>query len=440
MDLNVSNRPAGSQKATSTMGAHGSGPREVLHTADTAFRSERGVRRDRNSLPLLFLAARLSLGSAIALGLVRFSYALLLPVMKVDLGWGFAQAGAMNTANAAGYLAGAVVFPVLARRHSPSTLFVSGAYVTIVLMAMCGLVSGTPLLLAQRLVAGIGSAFIFISGGVLAARLATAAPRRGGLILGLYYGGTGYGIVLSSILVPATMHSVPHGWQPAWFALAAACAICTLLARGAARSIDAAGAPTASAPGGAIRQRTTWWRYGFALGGYGLFGVGYIGYMTFIVALLRSEGMSQSVVCAFYIALGIATIGSARLWSGFLDRMRGGMALATFNALLALATLMPAVLAQPVAAAVSGVIFGATFLSAVASTTAFVRHNLPSDEWTRGISAFTIVFALGQIVGPVAIGWVSDNASLTRGLVYSSAVLLVGALLAACQRPLDRQA
>jgi len=245
---------------------------------------------------------------------------------------------------------------------------------------------------------------------------------------------------LSSVLVPATVRSVPHGWQSAWFALAAACAACVLLARGAARSIDAPGAATVRVPGGTGRQRTPWWRYGPALGGYGLFGVGYIGYMTFIIALLRSEGMSQAVVCAFYVALGVATIVSARIWSRFLDRTHSGQPLATFNALLALATLMPAVFAHPVAAAISGMIFGSTFLSAVASTTAFVRHNLPSDEWTRGISAFTIVFAFGQIAGPVAIGWVSDNASLTRGLVYSSAVLLVGALLAACQRPLARDA
>lgn len=388
----------------------------------------------------LWLAVRLSLGSAMALGFVRFSYALLLPAMKADLGWSFAQAGAMNTANAAGYLIGAAMFPWLARHRSPRALFVAGAYVVIVLMALCGFVSDTSVLLAQRLVAGIGSALVFISGGVLAARLAAAVPWRGGLILGLYYGGTGYGIVLSSVLVPVTVRAAPHGWQPAWFALAAACAACTLLARGAARSIDVASATTASAPVDAARQRTAWWRYGPALGGYGLFGVGYIGYMTFIVALLRSEGMSQGAVAAFYIALGIATIVSARIWSRFLDRTRGGFALATFNALLGLATLMPAVFAHPVAAAVSGVIFGSTFLSAVASTTAFVRHNLPSDEWTRGISAFTIVFAAGQIAGPVAIGWVSDNASLTRGLVYSSAVLLAGALLAACQRPLERLA
>lgn len=68
------------------------------------------------------LAIGLSLGSAIALGLARFSYALLLPPMKADLGWTFAQAGALNTANAAGYLIGALAFPLLSRRWRAGTL------------------------------------------------------------------------------------------------------------------------------------------------------------------------------------------------------------------------------------------------------------------------------------------------------------------------------
>lgn len=40
----------------------------------------------------ILLAVRLSLGSAIALGFARFSYALLLSPMKADLGWSFVSA------------------------------------------------------------------------------------------------------------------------------------------------------------------------------------------------------------------------------------------------------------------------------------------------------------------------------------------------------------
>jgi MFS-type transporter involved in bile tolerance (Atg22 family) len=89
----------------------------------------------------------------------------------------------------------------------------------------------------------------------------------------------------------------------------------------------------------------------------------------------------------------------------------------------------------------SGLLFGAVFLSVVASTTAMVRHNLPVTEWARGISAFTIVFAAGQIVGPTLVGWVADGpGGLAQGLACSAAVLLLGAVLAWQQRPIPRPA
>jgi predicted MFS family arabinose efflux permease len=384
------------------------------------------------------LAFALSLGSAIALGLARFSYALLLPPMRHDLAWNFAQAGAMNTANAFGYLLGALAFSRLSTRFASRTLFVTGCIATTVLMAASGAVIDTDALLALRVATGVGSALVFVTGGVLAARLASLSPRDAGLVIGLYYGGTGWGIVISSALVPFAVLPVVHGWRYAWFALAVACAAFSVVAVWAARRIESAHPASATSRGahasreGPVPRR----RFALALAGYGCFGIGYIGYMTFIVALLRNAGMSAAVVSGFYVLLGVATVVSARMWSTLLDRMRGGQALAILNALLAAATLVPAIIVHPLAAFVSGALFGATFLSAVASTTAFVRHNLPASQWPRGINAFTIVFAFGQIVGPVVIGRISDSAGLTRGLVYSALVLVAGALLAACQKSL----
>ncbi|NUY00295.1 YbfB/YjiJ family MFS transporter [Paraburkholderia youngii] len=406
-----------------------------LRSADTASHASTTITPRR--LPTLLLAAALSLGSATALGLARFAYALLLPSMKLDLGWSFAQAGAMNTANALGYLLGALVFPRLARRWSAGALFAGGCVLTALLMAGSGVTASTDALLTLRVITGASSAAVFIGGGVLAARLASARPRDAGLVLGLYYGGTGWGIVASSLLVPVTIVDAAHGWQFAWFALAAACALFAAVAIGASRRIERAHMSAAAAAHAAGATSAPGWpHFAAALAGYGLFGVGYIGYMTFIVALLRNAGMSAAVVTGFYLLLGAATVVSARIWSTLLDRMRGGQALAVLNALLAIATLLPALFTQPWVAFVSGTLFGATFLSAVASTTAFVRHNLPASHWAKGISAFTIVFAFGQIVGPVVIGWVSDGAGLARGLVYSALLLAGGAVLAACQKAL----
>jgi MFS family permease len=85
----------------------------------------------------------------------------------------------------------------------------------------------------------------------------------------------------------------------------------------------------------------------------------------------------------------------------------------------------------------SGLLFGAVFLSVVASNTALVRHNLPPGAWAAGISAFTTVFAAGQIVGPTVVGWIADGpGGLARGLVFSAAALWLGALLAIRQKAL----
>jgi hypothetical protein len=65
---------------------------------------------------------------------------------------------------------------------------------------------------------------------------------------------------------------------------------------------------------------------------------------------------------------------------------------------------------------------------------------MPAGHWAAGISAFTIVFASGQIVGPTVVGWIADGpGGLARGLIFSALALWVGALLAWRQRPLTRQ-
>ena len=86
--------------------------------------------------------------------------------------------------------------------------------------------------MAQRLLAGVASAVVFIAGGLLAARLGAKQAHRSGLLLGLYYGGTGIGIVLSALLVPVVLEwaqAQPHAWAWAWWCLALICVLGTLV-------------------------------------------------------------------------------------------------------------------------------------------------------------------------------------------------------------------
>lgn len=389
------------------------------------------------ALPATGLALALSLGAAVSLGITRFAYGLLLPTMREDLGWSYALAGAMNTANALGYLLGALATPWLLRRLGPERVLLGGAVLASLFMACSGFFTEAAPLLAQRLLAGAASALVFIAGGLMAARLGALQPGRSGWLLGLYYGGTGWGIALSAWLVPEALQQAAqeaHAWRWAWWALAAVSLLASAALWWPARRL-AALLPTATVgpAGRGFDPRPLW----PALAGYTAFGVGYIGYMTFVVALLREQGVAPERITLFYALLGAAVLASARLWAGLLERARGGGALAFLNALLGLAALLPALSSWWPALLLSGLMFGGVFLSVVASTTALVRHNLPASRWAAGISAFTIVFAAGQIVGPTAVGWIADGAGgLVRGLVFSALALWVGALLAWRQRPL----
>lgn len=381
-------------------------------------------------------ALGLSLGAAVSLGISRFSYALLLPPMRHDLGWSYLLAGTMNTANALGYLIGALITPALMRRLSPQTALIGGSLLTGTFMLLSGFFIAAEWLLVQRILAGVASAFIFISGGLLAARLGASHPRRAGLLIGVYYGGTGFGIIVSALIVPFLLEQgaasgIAHGWQRAWLALGSICFLATLGMILPARSIDG------QASSGARKSMIHIRKLGFGLAGYFMFGVGYIGYMTFIIALLREQGMQASVITLFYGVLGLAVIASSRIWARMLDYFKGGQSLAILNTLLVIATLLPVLTTAPAAVFTSGVLFGGVFLSVVASSTSLVRHNLPSEDWPAGISMFTIVFAFGQIVGPTIVGWISDGAGgLQRGLIFSAIALFSGALIAILQRPL----
>ena len=401
---------------------------------------------------LLALAAVLSLGAAVSLGITRFAYGLLLPTMRADLGWGYTLAGAMNTLNALGYLLGALATPWLLKRLSSVTLLVLGSLLASVFMAGSGFFTDTPSLLVQRLLAGVASALVFIAGGLLAARLGALVPERIGLLLGVYYGGTGVGIVVSALLVPAMLQvasvvpHVQHGWSWAWWALAAACLAATSVLAWAGQRLavlTAQEAYTAQAMG---KRHFKWRDFAPGLLGYLFFGMGYIGYMTFVVALLKEQGATPHFITLFYTLLGLAVMASSRLWAGLLDRFKGGQALAILNALLGVACVLPALTSTWPLVLLSGVMFGGVFLSVVASTTALVRHNVAQSQWAAGISAFTIVFAAGQIVGPTVVGWIADGlgagndlAGLQRGLMFSALALWLGAAVATRQRALDQR-
>src|SRR5690349_2658853 len=131
-------------------------------------------------------ALGLSAGAAVALGFSRFAYGLLLPPMRADLGWSYAEAGALNTANGAGYIVGALVAAWFAGRWGTARVFLAGFALSTLILFLTAATASFSVLFALRTVGGLSTALTFILGAGLAAAICPAQePRRRGTLIGL---------------------------------------------------------------------------------------------------------------------------------------------------------------------------------------------------------------------------------------------------------------
>lgn len=384
---------------------------------------------DPAARPLL-QAAGLSLGPLVALGMARFAYALLLPPMREDLQWSYTQAGTMNTANAVGYLVGAVTATWLIRRVDARGAFLGGLLVTVACLLACAATASFAVLAMLRLGAGVAGAVVFVAGAALAVQAgAHLPPRRATVLLGVYVAGGGAGILLSGIGVPPLLAALgpAAGWRGGWLLLGLVSLAAVIPAAVATRRIPPAPAPPPGAGGSWVRRRLA----ATALT-YFLFGVGYVGYTTFVVALL-APGLDPVQIAVFWAVLGATAMGASFWWGPVLGRARGGRGLAVVLAVVAAGACVPVLAAGPVAALCSAVLFGSAFLSTVTAVTAVVRRSLEPHEWARAIGGMTVAFAVGQCAGPVLAGVLSDQGGVRAGMALSAAVLAVAAAVSLAQ-------
>lgn len=374
-------------------------------------------------------SARLALGTASALGLARFAYGLILPAMRSQLGWNLAQAGALTTANALGYLLGAVLAALMARRLTVTATFRLGMILTAAALAATAATGSYPVLLLTRATAGLSGALVFITGGVIVSH--AAASARSAAPLTIYYSGAGLGITFSGALIPPLLGHHPGRWPLAWAGLAAAAGLAAVLSWTAARSGQDAGA-TGTLTG--LRTTAQLWQPAAA---YLLFAAGYIAYITFLSAYLAAHHASVAQITLTWALLGLAAVAAPAIWSRPISIWPGARSLTTLLAVLsaaAAAALIPAVLLAVTASAIG---YGATFLAVPAAITALVRSATPPSQWTGAIATFTVVFAVGQVFGPYLAGALADRYGPGATLVWAAALCAAGATLSAISRTKD---
>lgn len=378
----------------------------------------------------------LTLGVCVTNGFARFAYGLLLPAMRSELGWSYAQAGWLNTANAMGYVVGAILTLILLRRVSPASLFAAGVWTTAITLFATGL---NETLIAQsvwRFLTGITGAMSFASGGALAAALFKGIARLNALSIAIYFGvGGGMGIVLAGATLPVILAVYgPSTWAWGWIAIGIISFAFTPASLWSARQLRPP--PSGEAPAHApvpLRRMLG------ELAGYAGFGAGYIVYLTFIAAWMTAQNKGAFFIASIWMIVGLGICASPFLWRGIFARFSNGVPLAMILTCIAAGSSLPVIWEASYAPVVSAVVFGLSVFMAPGAITNFARRNLPQSSWGQAISIFTVVFAISQTLGPVGAGLIGDlTGDIGDSLLAASGVLLLGAFFAILQRPLEQ--
>lgn len=418
------------------------------------------------------LAFLLSFGPAVSNSFARFAYALVLPAMREDLVLSWSAAGWLNTANAFGYLAGAILTRLLVNRLGNRPLFQVGMVVTALAILATGFSRQADLLTLARFLAGLGGAAVFICGGALSANILPRRPDLGTTMIAIYFAGGGLGLVIGGLLVPPLLEggqiaNWPLAWQGmgglslgmaavAWWAAArvgepalvgtgpspaAAPGPSPAAAPGAAPGATPGASPKAPSPSPApaaaagAAGRASIRPFLPELIAYLMFGIGYIGYMTFVVAWMREAGTSTTLVIQVWVLLGIATLVAPLVWRRALETWPGGRPMALAMAVLAVGAWLPLAGTGPVTMFASAALFGLAMFTVPSTISSLIKRSLPKPRWGEVMAVFTVVFAAGQTIGPIAAGWLADRSgSLQPGLLASVGMLAVGVGFALAQR------
>lgn len=375
----------------------------------------------------------LALGVLVTNGFGRFAYGLILPAMRDDLGWSYAQAGWLNTANALGYILGALATMWALGRVSAGRLFAWGLVATALALVATGLIADLWWQSLWRLLTGLFGALSFSTAGALAARLFADNARHNALGIAILFGtGGGMAIVLAGATLPALLAvQGDAAWPLAWVLVGALSLACLPLGLWAARVAEPAAAPGTGHAGLPV------WRMLPELAGYTCFGLGYIVYLTFLSAWMVEQSADVLQVAMVWVLLGLCITFSPLLWRGVFARYDGGAPLAMVLCGIAAGSALPVLWPGTPGLVLSALVFGASVFMAPGAVTSFTRRNLPPEAWGRAIALFTVVFACAQIIGPWGAGMLGDLAgSIGISLLVASAVLITGAAIAARQKPL----
>lgn len=374
-----------------------------------------------------------------ALGLARFGYSVVLPAMQTGLGMDNAQAGALASANLAGYLVMALLGGALASHWGARSVIVAGLAVAGVGMYLTGAAADFSGAVFWRAITGIGSGAANVAAmGMWAAWF---PPNRRGLAAGIAVTGSSLAIITIGPLVPFLLSrggsdSWRHCWQLFSGVTLGIALLCLLVIRSrpAALSVDLS-SPYGGATGQA-RRDGSWrdlfrsraaWHLGLV---YVAFGFSYIIFMTFFVKhLMLAGGYSKAAAGSLFMAMGWASLACSFFWGGLSDRIGRKWAMMLIYLIHAAAFTLFGMATTPAAFTIAALLYGSTAFSIPAIMSAACGDLFGQRLAPAALGFVTLLFGIGQALGPSVAGLMADSTgNFTAAFMLAAAVALLGAI------------
>ncbi len=357
-------------------------------------RSDLNVHARRPSLSITAVCAIAATALAVAMGIGRFAFTPLLPLMVRDGSLAQSAGAWLAASNYLGYLAGALTASRLGL-SLPMLMRASLAGIVMATAAM-GAFDGLAAWIILRFVAGVLSAYTLVATSAWALQHLTRAASAN--LSGIVYAGVGLGIALTGLFcVAAAQPGVPAGQL--WLELG------VLAALAVACSSPFVGRPleTSALARSTSHPDVTLGPYTGVVVCYGVLGFGYILPATFLPALAREVvddpqlfGLAWPV---FGVAAALSTIATARRF-GHANRLR---VWAVGHLLMAAGVTLPSVWLAPVTIAIAALLVGSTFMVVTMIGMQEARARAPGNP-TALLGLMTAAFAIGQLAGPVVSG------------------------------------
>ena len=366
-------------------------------------------------------------GLVLTIGLARFAYTPLLPLMQAQAGLSDKLAGWLAATNYLGYMSGTLLAAWVDDARLRHRLYSAGLWLSLIVTLLMGLSSNVWVWALSRYLGGLCGASGMLLGSGLVLNWLMQAGRRPEL--GLHFTGIGMGVTVTAVGA-MLMSLLSLDWAQQWQGFAVIGLAFLLPAWGWRPPVPARTASHSQASAGTSSH---WMILMLAI--YFCAGWGFVIDATFTVAIVERQPSLAGQGPWVWLLVGLTATPAVFLWDRVARRSGELPALLIAFGLQALSMLLPA-LSDSLAAAIAGaLLYGATFLGIVSMTLALVGRHSPANPG-KAMARLTLGYGAAQITAPALAGSMAQHSGNYHGALWmTAAVLLLGmALLAVLMR------